>query len=183
MAPASGLTSPLAGERPERRIVKTYSKRPGARPHNRRSRRPAAQQPQPAAAPPAAGRAAEAGRPRRPGGLRPAQCGAEQLHPQSRPALVESKQTIPHFYVTMDFEIAVCSSCARPQREVAQEKGLQALGQRLGHQGRGHALRASPRQLPPMWTDDAILQFRGVDVSVAVARRPASSPPSSARLT
>ncbi len=59
--------------------------------------------------------------------------------------LVEAKSTIPHFYLTLDCEIdalleaARRDQCRRSGEEDRQGRrpGLQALGQRHGHQGAG----------------------------------------------
>ena len=55
--------------------------------------------------------------------------------------LTEAKQTIPHFYLTMDVELDALLKLARGgERRRAEERRrsrLQALGQRLRHQGAG----------------------------------------------
>ena len=61
--------------------------------------------------------------------------------------LVESKQTVPHFYLTLDCELDALHGAARAdQRRRAEGQGrqarLQALGQRLRHQGAGHGAAA-----------------------------------------
>ena len=65
--------------------------------------------------------------------------------------LVEAKQTIPHFYLTADIEIGrLLAMRAGSQRRRAQGRrrraGLQALAQRLHHQGLGGGADARARR-------------------------------------
>ncbi|GAA0588410.1 pyruvate dehydrogenase complex dihydrolipoamide acetyltransferase [Craurococcus roseus] len=84
--------------------------------------------------------------------------------------LSESKQTIPHFYVSMDFHIdALLKLRADLNAKSPKEKGAFKLSVNdLVIKAVATTLRRYP-DVNAMWTDDAILQFEDVDVSVAVA--------------
>ena len=79
----------------------------------------------------------------------------------SRARLAEAKQTIPHFYLTVDCEIdALLAARARAQRQRAERRGrLQALGQRLRHQGGGAGACARCRGVNASWLDSAIRRY------------------------
>ena len=85
--------------------------------------------------------------------------------------LTLSKQTIPHFYLAIDCDLdALLAARARlnalaPQRRTP---GLQALGQRLHHQGHGHGA-AGGSAANASWTEQGILRHRASDIAVAVA--------------
>src|SRR4051794_25670815 len=84
--------------------------------------------------------------------------------------LAESKQTIPHFYVTMDFEIdALLKLRADLNAKSPKDAGAFKLSVNdLVIKAVAATLRRFPN-VNAMWTDDAILQFHDVDVSVAVS--------------
>ena len=82
--------------------------------------------------------------------------------------LTEAKQTIPHFYLTLDCELDALLAM-RAQLNGRDGCRLQALGQRLRHQGRGPGACARCRASTPSWGGDKIYQYRDIDVSVAVA--------------
>ncbi len=79
--------------------------------------------------------------------------------------LTESKQLVPHFYLTVDCEIDALLALRKSVNEVASSKVsvndcvIRAVALALK---KVPAANAS-------WTDDAILQYDNVDVSVAVA--------------
>ena len=128
--------------------------RPGAAaraPRRRRNRRA----PKPAAAPPAAPHKAVPN---------------SSIRKVIARRLSESKQTIPHFYVTMDFEIdALLKLRADLNAKSPKEKGAFKLSVNdLVIKAVATTLRRYP-DVNAMWTDEAILQFDDVDVSVAVA--------------
>ena len=62
--------------------------------------------------------------------------------------LTEAKQTIPHFYLTLDCELDALLAHARPAQRPRGCR-LQALGQRLRHQGRGAGACARCRASTP----------------------------------
>jgi pyruvate dehydrogenase E2 component (dihydrolipoamide acetyltransferase) len=162
MASQAGLAlDGIAGSGPNGRIVKADIEAALAKP-------------QPAAAAAAAPQAAPAAAPK------PAPAAIAAPHkavPNSgmrkviARRLAESKSTIPHFYVTMDFEID------------ALLKLRADLNGRLPKEGAGayklsvndlviKAVAATLRRFPAVnatWTEDAILQYEDVDVSVAVS--------------
>ncbi len=84
--------------------------------------------------------------------------------------LTEAVQTIPHFYLTVDCEI---------DRLMELRKELNARGEKYGFKlsVNDFVIRASALALRKMpaanvaWTDTATLQFKAVDVSVAVATK------------
>ncbi|MCB4821448.1 pyruvate dehydrogenase complex dihydrolipoamide acetyltransferase [Roseicella aerolata] len=89
--------------------------------------------------------------------------------------LSESKQTIPHFYVTMDFEIdALLKLRADLNAKSPKAKGdndpaaFKLSVNDLVIKAVAVTLRRFP-QVNAMWTEDAILQFHDVDISVAVS--------------
>jgi pyruvate dehydrogenase E2 component (dihydrolipoamide acetyltransferase) len=85
--------------------------------------------------------------------------------------LAESKQTIPHFYVTMDFEIDALLKLRADLNSKSAKDGPGAF--RLSVNDLViKAVAATLRRFPhvnAMWTEEAILQFHDVDVSVAVS--------------
>ena len=138
MAEQAGLDlAKLKGTGPHGRIVKADIEAA-------RRRQPEAAA-QPTAAPAAAAAAAAAPAPARPPAVR------SRRHP-ARPTtteipltnmrkviarrLTEAKQTIPHFYLALDIELDALLAM-RAQLNGARQGRLQALGQRLRHQGDG----------------------------------------------
>ncbi|MBX9700409.1 MAG: 2-oxo acid dehydrogenase subunit E2 [Acetobacteraceae bacterium] len=85
--------------------------------------------------------------------------------------LSESKQTIPHFYVTMDMEIDALLKLRADLNAKSPKDGAGAFKLSVNDlviKAVGVALRRFPA-VNAMWTDEAILQFDDVDISVAVA--------------
>ena len=87
--------------------------------------------------------------------------------------LTESKQTVPHFYLSVTCTIDRLKA-AREQLNASAPKArgrqaaVEALDQRLHHQGHG----SGPQKVPEAnvtWAGDAILRHRSSDVGVAVA--------------
>ena len=81
--------------------------------------------------------------------------------------LVDAKQTIPHFYLSREIELDAVLALR------AQLNGRKGADYRLSVndfivKACGLALRRVP-EANAMWTDDAILRFDTVDISVAVA--------------
>ena len=79
--------------------------------------------------------------------------------------LTESKQTAPHFYLTVDCELDQLLAMRKMANEVGDEKVsvndfiIRAVALALKKEPAANA----------SWTDEAILRYRNVDVSVAVA--------------
>jgi pyruvate dehydrogenase E2 component (dihydrolipoamide acetyltransferase) len=85
--------------------------------------------------------------------------------------LSESKQTIPHFYVTMDFEIDALLKLRADLNAKSPKDGPAAFKLSVNDlviKAVAAALRRFPN-VNAMWTEDAILQFDDVDISVAVS--------------
>ena len=85
--------------------------------------------------------------------------------------LSESKQTIPHFYVTMDFRIDALLKLRADLNARAPKEGPGAFRLSVNDlmiKAAAVTLRRFPN-VNAMWTEEAILQFHDVDVSVAVA--------------
>ncbi|HYI05823.1 MAG TPA: pyruvate dehydrogenase complex dihydrolipoamide acetyltransferase, partial [Reyranella sp.] len=171
MAQQAGLDlSRVQGSGPNGRIVKSDIEAALARGPAQQA--PAAQPPQPTAAP-AAPQPLAAPAPK-PAVAPPA--APHKAVPNSTVRKViarrlsESKQTIPHFYVTMDFEVdALLKLRADLNAKSPKEKGAFKLSVNdLVIKAVATTLRRYP-DVNAMWTDEAILQFEDVDVSVAVA--------------
>jgi pyruvate dehydrogenase E2 component (dihydrolipoamide acetyltransferase) len=172
MAQQAGLDlSRVQGSGPNGRIVKTDIEAALARGSAQQA--PAAQHPQPAAAPAAPQPAAPAPAPK-PAVTPPAAPHKAVPNSSIRKVIArrlsESKQTIPHFYVTMDFAIdALLKLRADLNAKSPKEKGAFKLSVNdLVIKAVATTLRRYP-DVNAMWTDEAILQFEDVDVSVAVA--------------
>jgi pyruvate dehydrogenase E2 component (dihydrolipoamide acetyltransferase) len=83
--------------------------------------------------------------------------------------LTESKQTIPHFYLTIDLEVDALMS-VREQRNAAlpSQAAAKLSVNDLVIKAWAMALRAVPRA-NAVWADDSILQFNRSDIGVAIA--------------
>jgi pyruvate dehydrogenase E2 component (dihydrolipoamide acetyltransferase) len=85
--------------------------------------------------------------------------------------LSESKQTIPHFYVTMDFEIDALLKLRADLNTKSPKDGSASFKLSVNDlviKAVAAALRRFPN-VNAMWTEDAILQFDDVDISIAVS--------------
>ncbi|MCW8085410.1 pyruvate dehydrogenase complex dihydrolipoamide acetyltransferase [Sabulicella glaciei] len=85
--------------------------------------------------------------------------------------LSESKSTIPHFYVAMDIELDALLKLRGQLNASSPKEGRGAFKLSVNDlviKACAVALRRHP-QVNAAWTDDAILQFDDVDISVAVA--------------
>jgi pyruvate dehydrogenase E2 component (dihydrolipoamide acetyltransferase) len=175
MAQQAGLDlSRVQGSGPNGRIVKSdieaaMARGPAAQ-QPPAQQAPAAQAPQPAAAP-APQPAAPAPRP----AVAPPSAPHKAVPNSSIRKVIarrlsEAKQTIPHFYVSMDFELdALLKLRADLNAKSPKEKGAFKLSVNdMVIKAVATTLRRYP-DVNAMWTDDAILQFEDVDVSVAVS--------------
>ncbi|WP_043363824.1 pyruvate dehydrogenase complex dihydrolipoamide acetyltransferase [Belnapia sp. F-4-1] len=168
MAQQAGLDlGGISGSGPAGRIVKADVEAA----LNRPKQAPAAQAPAPAAQAPAA---APAPKPAAPA---PVVTAPHTPVPNSTirkviaRRLAESKQTIPHFYVTMDFEIDALLKLRADLNAKSAKDGPGAFKLSVNDLVI-KAVAATLRRFPnvnAMWTDEAILQFHDVDVSVAVS--------------
>ena len=85
--------------------------------------------------------------------------------------LTESKATVPHFYVAMDFELDALLKLRADLNAQSPKEGPGAFKLSVNDliiKACAVALRRHPG-VNAAWTEDAILQFQDVDISVAVA--------------
>jgi pyruvate dehydrogenase E2 component (dihydrolipoamide acetyltransferase) len=85
--------------------------------------------------------------------------------------LTEAKATIPHFYVSMDVEIDALLKLMNDLNARSPAEGADAYKLSVNDlviKASAAALRRVPK-VNASWTDDAILQYEDVDISVAVA--------------
>jgi pyruvate dehydrogenase E2 component (dihydrolipoamide acetyltransferase) len=85
--------------------------------------------------------------------------------------LSESKQTVPHFYVTMDIEIDALLKLRSQLNATSPKDGPGAFKLSVNDlviKAAAVALRRLP-QVNATWTEEAILQYHDVDISVAVS--------------
>jgi pyruvate dehydrogenase E2 component (dihydrolipoamide acetyltransferase) len=85
--------------------------------------------------------------------------------------LSESKQTVPHFYVTMDIEIDALLKLRADLNARAPKEGPGAFKLSVNDlviKAVARILRQYPN-VNASWTDDAIIQYHDVDISIAVS--------------
>ncbi len=85
--------------------------------------------------------------------------------------LSESKQTVPHFYVSMDIEIDALLKLRSQLNATSPKDGPGAFKLSVNDlviKAAAVALRRLP-QVNATWTEDAILQYHDVDISIAVS--------------
>jgi pyruvate dehydrogenase E2 component (dihydrolipoamide acetyltransferase) len=82
--------------------------------------------------------------------------------------LTEAKQTIPHFYLTLDCRIDALLELRKQYNQGAGEGGIKASVNDFVIRAAALALRKIP-DANVSWSDDAILAYKDVDISVAVA--------------
>ena len=148
----------LKGSGPNGRIVKADVENAKA----------AAAKPAPAAAPTAAPKAAPA--PAQPIVTAP---GDQRIpHTAVRKVIarrmLESKQTVPHFYLTVEFEIDALLAARAAINEVARKKEARVSVNDMVIKACAKALRDHP-ECNASWTEDEMIQYGAVDISVAVA--------------
>ncbi|SDE83213.1 pyruvate dehydrogenase E2 component (dihydrolipoamide acetyltransferase) [Rhodospira trueperi] len=104
--------------------------------------------------------------------LQPWQTYEEIPNSQMRKAigrrLVESKQTVPHFYLTIDCALDALLDLRKHLNERAKDGAYRLSVNDLIIKAAAVALRRVPAA-NAVWTDDAILRLETVDISVAVA--------------
>ena len=158
LARDAGITlSALTGSGPRGRIVKADVER--ARAEGLPAAAPAAA---PAPAPDAAGKT----------GLQPWQAYTEQPNSQIRKIigrrLTEAKQTVPHFYLTIDCGLDALLDLRTQLNEKARDGAFKLSVNDMIIKAAAAALRKVPAA-NAVWTDEAILLLDTVDISVAVA--------------
>jgi pyruvate dehydrogenase E2 component (dihydrolipoamide acetyltransferase) len=82
--------------------------------------------------------------------------------------MLESKQTVPHFYLTMEMEIDALLAARAAINVVAEKKGTKASVNDMVIKACAMALRDHP-ECNASWTEDEMIQYGAVDISVAVA--------------
>jgi pyruvate dehydrogenase E2 component (dihydrolipoamide acetyltransferase) len=82
--------------------------------------------------------------------------------------MLESKQTVPHFYLTMDLEIDALLAARAAINVVAEKKGAKVSVNDMVIKACAKALRDHP-DCNASWTEDEMIQYGAVDISVAVA--------------
>jgi pyruvate dehydrogenase E2 component (dihydrolipoamide acetyltransferase) len=85
--------------------------------------------------------------------------------------LTEAKQTIPHFYVTIDVELDALLKLRGELNAKSPKEGAGAFKLSVNDlliKACAVALRRVPR-VNASWSDDAIIQYHDVDISVAVS--------------
>ncbi|UYN97757.1 MAG: pyruvate dehydrogenase complex dihydrolipoamide acetyltransferase [Enhydrobacter sp.] len=144
----------LKGSGPNGRIVKAdvESARPGAA-------RP------PAAAPAPRSTAAAAPLATAPGDTRVPHSSVRKVIARR---MLESKQTVPHFYLSVDFEIDALLAARRAINGAASKRGAKVSVNDMLIKACAKALRDHP-DCNASWTEEAMIQYGAVDVSVAVA--------------
>ena len=82
--------------------------------------------------------------------------------------MLESKQTVPHFYLTVDFEIDALLTARTAINAVVEKKGAKVSVNDMVIKACAKALRDHP-ECNASWTEDEMIQYGAVDISVAVA--------------
>ncbi|MDP3417632.1 pyruvate dehydrogenase complex dihydrolipoamide acetyltransferase [Falsiroseomonas sp.] len=167
MAAQAGLDlAGISGSGPNGRIVKTDVEAALAKP----------QAAKPAPAPAAAAAAAPVAAPA-PKAPAPAITAPHTAIPNSSirkviaRRLTESKQQVPHFYVSMDIEIDALLKLRSQLNATSPKDGPGAFKLSVNDlviKAAAVALRRMP-QVNATWTEDAILQYHDVDISIAVS--------------
>ena len=150
--------SRITGSGPNGRIVKAdvESAKPGAAP----AAAPAAA-PVPKAAPPSGGQPVFVA----PGDTRVPHTAVRKVIARR---MLESKQTVPHFYLTVDLEIDALLAARQAINAVAEKKGTKVSVNDMVIKACAKALRDHP-ECNASWTEDEMIQYGAVDISVAVA--------------
>jgi pyruvate dehydrogenase E2 component (dihydrolipoyllysine-residue acetyltransferase) len=82
--------------------------------------------------------------------------------------MLESKQTVPHFYLTVDLEIDALLAARQAINAVAEKKGAKVSVNDMVIKACAKALRDHP-ECNASWTEDEMIRYGAVDISVAVA--------------
>ena len=82
--------------------------------------------------------------------------------------MLESKQTVPHFYLTVELEIDALLAARQAINAVAEKKGAKVSVNDMMIKACAKALRDHP-ECNASWTEDEMIQYGAVDISVAVA--------------
>ena len=82
--------------------------------------------------------------------------------------MLESKQTVPHFYLTVELEIDALLAARQAINAVTEKKGAKVSVNDMVIKACAKALRDHP-ECNASWTEDEMIQYGAVDISVAVA--------------
>ncbi|MFO1158010.1 MAG: pyruvate dehydrogenase complex dihydrolipoamide acetyltransferase [Reyranellaceae bacterium] len=82
--------------------------------------------------------------------------------------MLESKQTVPHFYLTVELEIDALLAARQAINAVVEKKGTKVSVNDMVIKACAKALRDHP-ECNASWTEDEMIQYGAVDISVAVA--------------
>ncbi len=82
--------------------------------------------------------------------------------------MLESKQTVPHFYLTVELEIDALLAARQAINVVTEKKGTKVSVNDMVIKACAQALRDHP-DCNASWTEDEMVQYGAVDISVAVA--------------
>jgi pyruvate dehydrogenase E2 component (dihydrolipoamide acetyltransferase) len=82
--------------------------------------------------------------------------------------MLESKQTVPHFYLTVEFEIDALLAARQAINAVTEKRGTKVSVNDMVIKACAKALRDHP-ECNASWTEDEMIQYGAVDISVAVA--------------
>src|SRR5262245_28805629 len=82
--------------------------------------------------------------------------------------MLESNRTVPHFYLTVDLEIDALLAARQAVNAVAEKKGTKVSVNDMMIKACAKALRDHP-ECNASWTEDEMIQYGAVDISVAVA--------------
>src|SRR4029079_10528099 len=82
--------------------------------------------------------------------------------------MLESKQTVPHFYLTVDLEIDALLAARQAVNTVAEKKGTKISVNDMMIKACAKALRDHP-ECNASWTEDEMIQYGAIDISVSVA--------------
>jgi pyruvate dehydrogenase E2 component (dihydrolipoamide acetyltransferase) len=82
--------------------------------------------------------------------------------------MLESKQTVPHFYLTVEFEIDALLKARQAINDVARKQGAKVSVNDMIIKACSKALRDHP-DCNASWTEEEMIQYGAVDISVAVA--------------
>ena len=82
--------------------------------------------------------------------------------------MLESKQTVPHFYLAVEFEIDALLAARQAINAVTEKRGTKVSVNDMVIKACAKALRDHP-ECNASWTEDEMIQYGAVDISVAVA--------------
>jgi pyruvate dehydrogenase E2 component (dihydrolipoamide acetyltransferase) len=82
--------------------------------------------------------------------------------------MLESKQTVPHFYLSVDFEIDALLAARQSINDVARKMGAKVSVNDMVIKACAKALRDHP-ECNASWSEEEMIQYGAVDISVAVA--------------